>query len=171
MVLCLALILTCGGKTPAQTLTMRVNYNGSVDLPDPSPGPTDDGYIAVAVKSVPQDPLCCTGLNVTDGEIYFLRVFCHPGILLPLCEGHARPQLHLFPPSPAVPSSRHPGSPQTRRSLQPEGCMCQNLHLEDAAAVANPPGAWRVLLLFSVLLHWQARCGVQAMQGSPQVLM
>src|SRR5665811_423542 len=58
----------CGGA-PAQTFTMRVNYNGSVDLPDPSPGPTDDGYIAVAVKSVPQDPLCCTGLNVTDGGL------------------------------------------------------------------------------------------------------
>ena len=28
-------------------------------------GPTDDGYIAVAVKSMPQDPLCCMGLNTS----------------------------------------------------------------------------------------------------------
>ena len=45
---------------------MRVDYNQSDGLPDPAPGPTDDGYIAVAVNSVPQDPLCCTGPNITD---------------------------------------------------------------------------------------------------------
>lgn len=39
---------------------MAVNGNDT-GLPDPSPGPTDDGYIAVAVKSVPQDPFCCSG--------------------------------------------------------------------------------------------------------------
>lgn len=39
-----------------------MNINGNdTGLPDPSPGPTDDGYIAVAVKSVPQDPFCCAG--------------------------------------------------------------------------------------------------------------
>ena len=44
----------------AQTFMMAVNGNDT-GLPDPSPGPTDDGYIAVAVKSVPQDPFCCGG--------------------------------------------------------------------------------------------------------------
>lgn len=43
-----------------QTFMMVINGNDT-GLPDPSPGPTDDGYIAVAVKSVPQDPLCCGG--------------------------------------------------------------------------------------------------------------
>ncbi|EIE26107.1 hypothetical protein COCSUDRAFT_46497 [Coccomyxa subellipsoidea C-169] len=43
-----------------QTFMMNINGNDT-GLPDPSPGPTDDGYIAVAVKSVPQDPFCCSG--------------------------------------------------------------------------------------------------------------
>ena len=46
----------------AQTFMMAVEPNNT-DLPDPSPGPTDDGYIAVAEKSVPQDPFCCSGPN------------------------------------------------------------------------------------------------------------
>ena len=48
---------------------MAVEPNNT-DLPDPSPGPTDDGYIAVAEKSVPQDPFCCSGPNKDDlGEV------------------------------------------------------------------------------------------------------
>ncbi|BDA44392.1 probable multicopper oxidase LPR1 homolog 3 at C-terminar half [Coccomyxa sp. Obi] len=43
-----------------QTFMMAVNGNDT-GLPDPSPGPTDDGYIAVAAKSIPQDPFCCEG--------------------------------------------------------------------------------------------------------------
>ena len=49
----------------SQTYTMMVNYNDSNGRPDPTTGPTDDGYIAVAVKSTPQDPLCCMGLNTS----------------------------------------------------------------------------------------------------------
>lgn len=30
------------------------------------PGPTDDGYISVALKSTPQDPFCCSGPNKTE---------------------------------------------------------------------------------------------------------
>ena len=52
-----------------QTFMMAVEPNNT-DLPDPSPGPTDDGYIAVAEKSVPQDPFCCSGPNKDDlGEV------------------------------------------------------------------------------------------------------
>ena len=48
---------------------MAVEPNNT-DLPDPNPGPTDDGYIAVAEKSVPQDPFCCSGPNKDDlGEV------------------------------------------------------------------------------------------------------
>lgn len=90
-----------------QTFTMRVNYNESNGLPDPTGGPTDDGYIAVAVKSVPQDPLCCTGPNVTDDGAP------PPGAdagYLPLCCGFSR-ELFLFvwtaPVSCAVNHIRH----------------------------------------------------------------
>ena len=52
-----------------QTFMMAVEPNNT-DLPDPNPGPTDDGYIAVAEKSVPQDPFCCSGPNKDDsGEV------------------------------------------------------------------------------------------------------
>ena len=43
-----------------QTFLMAVEPNNT-DLPDTNPGPTDDGYIAVAEKSIPQDPFCCSG--------------------------------------------------------------------------------------------------------------
>lgn len=49
-----------------QTYTMMINSNDSNGRPDPTPGPTDDGYIAVAVKSMPQDPLCCAGQGTTE---------------------------------------------------------------------------------------------------------
>ena len=31
-----------------------------------TPGPTDDGYISVALKSTPQDPFCCSGPDKTE---------------------------------------------------------------------------------------------------------
>ena len=51
-----------GFTLPVQTFMMAVEPNNT-DLPDTSPGPTDDGYIAVAEKSIPQDPFCCSGPN------------------------------------------------------------------------------------------------------------
>ena len=62
-----------------------MNINGNdTGLPDPSPGPTDDGYIAVAVKSVPQDPFCCSGPDKQeDGAplLLSLALFCDfPGV-------------------------------------------------------------------------------------------
>lgn len=50
---------------PVQTFMMAIEPNNT-NLPDSNPGPTDDGYIAVAVKSVPQDPFCCSGPNKDD---------------------------------------------------------------------------------------------------------
>ena len=44
---------------------MAVEPNNT-SLADTNPGPTDDGYIAVALKSVPQDPFCCSGPNKDD---------------------------------------------------------------------------------------------------------
>lgn len=58
----------------AQTFMMAMNGNDT-GFPDPSPGPTDDGYIAVAVKSVPQDPFCCSGPNTTEDGAP-LHYFC-----------------------------------------------------------------------------------------------
>lgn len=61
---------------------MAVNGNDT-GLPDPSPGPTDDGYIAVAVKSVPQDPFCCDGPErQEDGvsqQLPALKLLISPG--------------------------------------------------------------------------------------------
>ena len=52
-------------------------HEHETSLPDPSPGPTDDGYIAVAVKSVPQDPLCCGGPDLQEDGASS-AVFCIP---------------------------------------------------------------------------------------------
>jgi len=48
-----------------QTFMMAIEPNNT-SLADTNPGPTDDGYIAVAMKSVPQDPFCCSGPNKDD---------------------------------------------------------------------------------------------------------
>ena len=60
--LCWADEMLTGCHMSAQTFLMAVEPNNT-DLPDTNPGPTDDGYIAVAEKSIPQDPFCCSGPN------------------------------------------------------------------------------------------------------------
>ena len=51
-----------------QTLLMAVNYDGDGIGQDPT-GPTDDGYISIALASTPQDPYCCKGPTIlNNGE-------------------------------------------------------------------------------------------------------
>ena len=63
------------GTAPAQTFMMAVEPNNT-NLPDPNPGPTDDGYISVAEKSVPQDPFCCSGPNKDELGHFLWALAC-----------------------------------------------------------------------------------------------
>ena len=47
-----------------QTFLMAVESSNS-SVPGRLPGPTDDGYISDALRSVPQDPFCCAGPEKT----------------------------------------------------------------------------------------------------------
>jgi hypothetical protein len=80
----------------AQTFMMAV-YENATDLPDPSPGPTDDGYIAVAVKSVPQDPFCCAGPTTLDDGAHRHLSCCAGGLMPDACDAVSPPGKVLLP--------------------------------------------------------------------------
>ena len=82
---------------------MAVEPNNT-DLPDPSPGPTDDGYIAVAEKSIPQDPFCCSGPNKDEmGQPPFplLNILACPDCILVSIDTRMPPQTPSCTPGPS----------------------------------------------------------------------
>ena len=48
-----------------QTLLMAVNDDGD-GIGQDHTGPTDDGYISIALASTPQDPYCCKGPSILN---------------------------------------------------------------------------------------------------------